>query len=156
MSSSVPDPRLRRVGPNPRPGRAGYALIEALVAFAIVATALAVGLPFFADGLRGVGESEKRLQALAIAESRLADAIGTIPAPLGISEGQSEDGFAWRVTARPVGADDPIALKAAEYVVEVAWPGVALESGIRLATIRVSPPPLPPGPRSRSALPASR
>lgn len=135
---STGSPAVFNSPPDPRPGRAGYALIEALVAFAIVAGALAVGLPFFADGLRGVGESEKRLLALAMAESRLADAIGTEPPPLGVSEGQGDDGFAWRVTTRAIGSDDTQAPKAAEYIVEVAWPGVALENGIRLATVRLN------------------
>lgn len=136
---------MRRSAPDrcPGRGRAGYALIEALVAFAIVAAALAVGLPFFADGLRGVGESDKRLHALSIAESRLADAIGTEPAPGGIAEGETEEGYAWRLTARPIGPEDPRVPAAAEYVVEVAWPGIALENGIRLATVRLAREPKP-------------
>lgn len=136
MHRSLPDRRPDR-------SRAGYALIEAVVAFAVVAVALAVGLPFFADGLRGVGESEKRLHALSIAESRLADSIGTEPAPKGVIEGETEDGFAWRVTTRPIGPEDPQVPAAAEYIVEVAWPGVELESGIRLATVRLAREPNP-------------
>lgn len=124
--------------PDPRVDRSGHALIEALVAFAIVAAALALALPLFADGLRGAGESERRLRALAIAESRLADAIGTEPAPLGVSQGEEPDGFAWRVTTRPVGPDDPRVPRAASFVVEVAWPGATLEQGIRLATVRLN------------------
>lgn len=134
MSSTRDSGALRR------PNEAGFTLIEALVAFAVLAMVLAVALPLLAGGLRGVDTADRRLTALALAESKLADATATWPTPVGITEGRDPSGQHWRLRVEPV-ADN--AQRLARYEVTVAGPGRDLVDGVRLVTYRLLLPEAP-------------
>ena len=80
--------------------RAGFTLVEVLVALAIVAIALLAALRAAAQGTANVGELRARLLAGWVAENRLAEhrARGDWLA-LGIQRGKQLEGgieFAWR------------------------------------------------------------
>lgn len=132
MSASPTDYPARR-----RRDQAGFTLIEALVAFAVLAMVLAVALPLLAGGLRGVDAADRRLAALALAESRLADAIATTPAPFGVAEGSDATDQRWRLRVDPVVPTAGSAPRLARYEVSVAAPGGSFEDGVRLVTYRL-------------------
>ncbi len=134
---------MSRTEPRPRPGRAGFTLIEALVAFAVLAMVLAVALPLLAGGLRSVDAADRRLAALAVAESRLADAIATTPTSFGVAEGTDVTELRWRLNVDPVAANAAGAARLARYEVTVAAPGDSFESGVRLVTYRLLMPEAP-------------
>ena len=88
-------------------GRAGFTLIEVLVAVAIVSIALLAALRAAGQGTSNAGELRSRLLAGWVAENRLAEhrARGAW-LPLGMERGAGRQGgveFAWReeVTAMP-------------------------------------------------------
>jgi general secretion pathway protein I len=84
-------PRLRHAGGEER----GFALLEALVAFAITALALSVLLCAALEGLEMVRSAGVYQTALALARSHLASA-GRFVVEDGVNEGQ--DGpFRWRL-----------------------------------------------------------
>lgn len=112
---------------------AGFTLIEALVALAILGVALAAVLRAYGAGFRAAERAEAQTQALLIAESKLAEAAATVR-EAGELRG-TEGAYAWRVTAAPheaEGADKPLL----RLEVRVAGP----DGGeVRLATLRLQP-----------------
>lgn len=122
--------------------RAGFTLIEALVAFAVIGGCLAVVLPLLAGGLRGTERAEASLDMLAVAESTLADAIGSAPPPLGTAEGTAPGGERWRLNVSAVASPLP-GVRLVRYEVQVAGPASALDTGLRLWTVRLVAPEQP-------------
>lgn len=120
-----------------RRDQAGFTLIEALVAFAVLAMVLAVALPLLAGGLRSVDTADRRLAALALAESRLADAMATTPTPFGVAEGSDATDLYWQLRVEPVAATAGGAPRLARYEVSVASPGGSFADGVRLVTYRL-------------------
>jgi len=127
-----------------RPERhsAGYTLIEVLVAFLILALALAVLMRIFAGGVRNVAVASDYARAVLIAESRLAEAgiDGTL-LPGDIS-GIEEDRYTWTRSVEPYVLDSGTAQAqpkvAAWYVtVSVAWPHETGRRSIDLSTVRL-------------------
>jgi type II secretory pathway pseudopilin PulG len=84
----------------------GFTLVEALVAFTILAGAIILGLRIFADGMRAVSAVETRNNAVAVVRAELAR-LSLAPA---ISEGVHRDrqaGVGWQTTVRAVDGPDP-------------------------------------------------
>jgi general secretion pathway protein I len=112
---------------------AGFTLIEALVALAILGVALAAVLRAYGAGFRSAERSEMQTQALLRAESRLAEAAATLTEP-GERRGDA-GGYAWRVAATPFpveGVEKPLL----RIEVRVAAPDGA---EARLVTLRLPP-----------------
>lgn len=113
------------------------------MAFAVLAMVLAVALPLLAGGLRNVETADMRLAALALAESKLADATATWPTPFGITEGVDATEQRWRLRVDPVAAAADTPPRLARYEVTVAAPGDDLENGVQLVTYRLLLPEVP-------------
>jgi general secretion pathway protein I len=112
---------------------AGFTLIEALVALAILGVALAAVLRAYGAGFRSAEGAEMQTHALLLAESRLAEAAATLTEP-GEIRGEA-DGYAWRVAAAPFpigGVEKPLL----RIEVRVAAPNGA---EARLVTLRLAP-----------------
>ncbi len=120
-----------------REAERGFTLIEALVAFAGLALTLAVALPLLAGGLRGVDIADRRQQALALAESRLADAIGEAVPRFGTSEGRDALGQRWRLIVEPIASSTSPAPRLARYEVLVASADGDFADGVRLVTLHL-------------------
>lgn len=130
--SASPIERIRRRG-----GQAGFTLIEALVAFAALAMVLAVALPLFAGGMRSVDTADQRMSALALAESKIADATATWPTPFGLTEGGDAAGRLWQLRVEPLATMAGSTPMLVRYEVSVASPGGGFENGVRLVTYRL-------------------
>ena len=112
---------------------AGFTLIEALVALAILGVALAAVLRAYGAGFRSAERAEVQTHALLLAESRLAEAAATLTEP-GENRGQAE-GDAWRVAATSFpleGVEKPLL----RIEVRVAGPN---GGEARLVTLRLAP-----------------
>ncbi len=131
-----------------RRGRSGgFTLIEVLVAFTIMAIALAALLQAFATGLRSGQAAGERARLVARAESRLASVGASIPLAPGLYDGSTEAGR-WEVEVRPyspAGRPESAAAGAAPagfapYAVTVV---VTAKDGTRqrLETLRLGPAP---------------
>ena len=113
----------------------GFSLLEVLVALSIMAFSLAALYHAAGGGARGVGESEARTRALALASS-LLDAHATVP-PGGTEESGEDAGLRWRLSTRP----HPTGREAAPgwplYRVEavVSWGEGAAAREVRLASL---------------------
>lgn len=112
---------------------AGFTLIEALVALAILGVALAAVLRAYGAGFRSAERAEAATHALLLAESKLAEAAATLREP---SDQRGVEGaYAWRVIAQPYpveGVERPLL----RLEVRVAGP----DGGeARLATLRLAP-----------------
>lgn len=79
----------------------GFTLIEILVALIILGLSLGVIMQIFSAGLDRARKTEARAVAVQLAESKLA-AIG-IEEPLteGVTDGQFDERFRWRVLVQP-------------------------------------------------------
>ena len=82
------------------PGHRGFTLLETLIAFAIMASGLAVLIGAFGDGLRTQRAGAARLVLVTEAQSRLAMFGTTLPLAPGTQTG-SENGIEWEIEARP-------------------------------------------------------
>ena len=122
---------------------AGFTLIEALVAFAALAMVLGVALPLLAGGMRSVETADHRLAALALAESKLADATATWPVPVGTTEGNDASGQRWQLRVDPVATSAGARPRIVRYQATAAAPGQAFADGVQLVTYRLLVPESP-------------
>jgi len=126
--------RRRRAG--------GFTLLEVLIAFAILALALAALMQTFGSGMRGVAASERHLMAALVARSLLERVGHDIPLEPG--EVSGEDGaFAWTVSMRRARradrrGNDQLVIVPYDVTVTVAWSG---SRGVTLESYRLAPIP---------------
>lgn len=113
----------------------GFSLLEVLVALSIMAFSLAALYHAAGGGVRGVGESEARTRALALAVS-LLDSRTTVPAGGGEETGEAA-GLRWRLSALPYATGREAAPGWPLYRVEaaVSWREGAGERELRLASL---------------------
>ncbi|HEY7550098.1 MAG TPA: hypothetical protein VH913_11350 [Hyphomicrobiaceae bacterium] len=121
----------------------GFAILEMLVALAIVALALGVLLAVLTDGIRRQGRAERLASAVLDAQSLLARVGADAPLRAGVTGGTLANGLRWQLRVEPYGdGADRKAWPAAAYrvLVEVMAedddPNVPL---VRLATLRLGP-----------------
>jgi general secretion pathway protein I len=121
----------------------GFAILEALVALAIVALALAVLLAVFTDGIRRQGRAERLASAVLDAQSLLARIGADVPLKAGVTGGTLPNGLHWQLRVEPYG----------DRADRKAWPATAYRvlvevmaedddpNGplVRLATLRLGP-----------------
>ena len=125
-------------------GEGGFTLLEVLVAFAIMAVAMAAILQAFSGGLDATRRSQAAGEALSTARS-LLDRVGAeLPIVPGLRSGGSASSPSWsvRIARRKSPLDD---LQESErsyalfdVVVSVTVPGAA---PVSLATVRMAPVP---------------
>ncbi len=117
----------------------GFSLLEVLVAFAILALAVATILSLFASGLRNTAVAAEYARALTLAESHLAAFQGSSNATQlesGISEGISE-GFSWqsRVSPYEEGGLDAGRTRLYRIDVQVDWGEGNRRRSVQLSTL---------------------
>jgi general secretion pathway protein I len=117
----------------------GFTLIEILIAFAILAVALAGLLRVFSGGLQATTRAERYGEAVLLARSVL-ERVGTeIAIQPGEQSGRGEDGAAWSVRMRPLEVPGERNGQASPYVpYEVAVTVVVpRQQPITLTTLRL-------------------
>jgi general secretion pathway protein I len=120
--------------------KAGFALVEVLVALAILALALTVLVSVLADGTGRAGHAEKQARALLHAQSLLAAVGAEVALQQGRTSGRFEDGSRWHLTIEAHGdAADRRAWPVGAYrvSVEVAWVHAGQERSLVLTTLRL-------------------
>ncbi len=122
--------------------QAGFTLLELLVAFAILAVAMAATLQAFSGGLDAARRTESASEALAAARS-LLDRVGTeIPIEPGRYRGGEERGTSWSIRIERRNSPlDRLAQPERFYalfdvMVTAAVPG---SEPVSLATVRLAP-----------------
>jgi general secretion pathway protein I len=115
---------------------AGLTLIEALVAFAIAAAALAALVQGVLTGLRTTQAATRSEAALAHAQSRLA-ALDGAPLTARDQGGEDGNGFTWHMRVAPAAAGEGITLYA--VTVSVGWTDAGVWREVRLETRRLGP-----------------
>ncbi len=123
--------------------RAGFTLLEVLIAFAVLSMTLIAAYQLLGTGLRGSERAERVTLALLAAESKLAEIGGSAPLRAGRSGGALEGGYRWRAEVRrhrepaaTPGSALPVA--AYEVSVTVSW-GTA--GAVTLDTLRLAATP---------------
>ena len=91
--------------PDRQTRRAGFTLIEALVAFAVVLAFTAAIAPFLFQARRIVGGSGERVAAYALLRSLLDSPIDRTLRLPSAREGQTDVGLRWRVVMEPLALD---------------------------------------------------
>jgi len=114
---------MSRFHPDPR--QAGFTLIEVMVAFVILATALGALLPQISLALGSAGRLERREHAALLAEAQL-DALGSaIPLRPGTVEGRAGTDYWWRVEVccepPAAGTTPPMPLHLYQVALTVGW-----------------------------------
>jgi general secretion pathway protein I len=117
---------------------AGFTLLEALIAFAILALALTALLQGTLGGLRTTQAAGRTEEALARARSRLA-ALEAAPIRAGDQRGQDGGGFAWRT--RIVPAESAAGRTLYAISVGIAWLDGDTPREVRLETQRLGTAP---------------
>jgi general secretion pathway protein I len=117
-------------------GEAGFTLLEALIAFAILAIALAGLLQGALAGLRATQAAGRMEEALAHARSRLA-ALEAMPIVPGDQRGDDGGGFAWRMRIVPEARAGGLTLYA--VTVAIGWRDGGTPREVRLETQRLGP-----------------
>ena len=120
----------------------GYTLIEVLVAFIILAMALAVLLRIFSSGLHNVSVSSDYSLAILVAEAQLSSAGVTDTLVPGETHGEVRDKFRWTRIVRiyvPLEgyAADSMPLPAYHVTVIVEWPHADGMRQVDVSSIRL-------------------
>ena len=109
---------------------AGFTLIEALVALAVVTMTLAAFYKGLAQGWRGLRVERLETQALEIAKAELSSAGVTTPLDEGSQSGVASDGMAWtREVSRyaPPGLEGEKQRGTQAYGVQAYWVTVRVQ-----------------------------
>src|SRR5687768_8029591 len=122
--------------------KAGFTLVETLVAFAITALALAGLIPLIAASLtRTESAATMRLAAL-YAESKLAQLGTEIALRPGELAGQLDERFRWsaRVSVMPELLREPsLGVRVYDIAVSVMWGDPSSPRSVTLQTLRIGP-----------------
>ena len=118
--------------------QSGFTLLEVLVAFSITAMALGVVFQIFGKGSTALVLGDEYAEAVAIAESRLAEwSVG----PEGqVARSGSDGRYGWQVDvsdygdAGAAGAKTPLELK--QLAVEVRWESRGQTRVVKLQTLK--------------------
>jgi general secretion pathway protein I len=123
-----------------RGDRAGFTLVEIIVALAILALCLSVLLNTISDALWRTGEAEAQAEAASLARSLLAQAGGAVPLRDGETAGQLDNGFRWRLQVVGYGGADQLpSVRAYTVTAEVFWDDARRERSVALTTLRLGP-----------------
>lgn len=124
-------------------GRRGFTLLEALIAFTILAVALAALLRAFGAGIGGLTRAEAYGTAALHARSKLEEVGSVLPIEPGSREGGFDDGYRWRVDISAYGDGEPeTRTQAVLYAVDVSV-GQDETPLVTLRTVRLAGPPEP-------------
>lgn len=129
----------RTLGP-----RAGFSLIEVLVALAILGIALGAMMPRLSFGGLASERAERTEEAVMLAERLLAEVGRTLAMPSGAPlDGTSPDGFSWRIETCCVralrDATGRNTAGIADVRVEVSWLSMRGSRNISMVTRRMVP-----------------
>lgn len=110
---------------------AGFSLVEALVALAVIAITVSAFLATLGQDARLEGAASRRALAVMVARSALDRAMGGDTTPAG-----RDQGLVWQVARQPHGLTDPLdRVKLEDVVVTVSSEGAA--PIVSLKSIRV-------------------
>ncbi|WP_439542610.1 PulJ/GspJ family protein [Hyphomicrobium sp.] len=124
--------------PACRMGDAGFALVELLVALAILTLSLGIMFEVMSSVTRTLGRAEELVEAVAVAQS-LLDKVGReIPLKLGEVTGKAENELTWRMKIESFGDEaDRKAWSIAAYAVSAEVH--SRKQLIALRTLRLGP-----------------
>lgn len=115
----------------PAPDEAGFSLVEALVALAVIAATVSAFLATLGQDAQLEGAASRRSQAVMVARSALDRAMGGDNTPAG-----RDQGLGWQVARQPHGLSDSLdRVKLEDVVVTVSSDGVT--PIVTLKSIRV-------------------
>jgi general secretion pathway protein I len=118
--------------------RAGFTLVEIIVALAILALSLSSILPAISDALWRTSEAEAQAEAASLARSLLAQAGTAVPLNDGAAAGQFVNGFRWRLEVMPyAGAEQAGPVRAYRVVAEVSWDDARHGRSLALTALRL-------------------
>jgi type II secretory pathway pseudopilin PulG len=114
----------------------GFALVETLIATAIVAAALGVTWQVVETGARQTRGLENRRLAILVAQSQLAAVGAAQNNSFGDTRGVT-DGIAWRITVRPY-TQGPVSMAKLETITVVTGIDKERRDLFSLSTVRVA------------------
>lgn len=131
---------MTNAGKRVKQSNRGFTLLEVLVAFAILSLSLLVIFRIYSTGFRGIGTADWKLQAIALAKSKLASVGIDEQLSVGTATGVSDDGFAWELTISAFAASPADkGQNLAAYFVQVSVSNSQNPKGaVRLSTLRLS------------------
>jgi general secretion pathway protein I len=121
----------------------GFTLIEVVVALAILGITLTVIIELFAGGLRLARTSKEYTKAVSYAHTKMEDIVSQQNIEEGVSEGEFDDIYHWRVAMNKVNLlpiDKPWEVKPPvelfQVRVEVLWKSGSKERSTRIESFR--------------------
>jgi general secretion pathway protein I len=122
----------------------GFALLEVLVAFTILATVMGVLFQIFSSGLNRARLAEEYSRAALIAESTMAR-LGTEEALLpGTNSGRVDDTYRWQMTVAPYDEEEPdaqtpaaLGLRPYRITVQIMWGEGTRQRVVPFTTVRL-------------------
>jgi general secretion pathway protein I len=123
---------------------AGFTLIEVIGAIALLGIAFAVLLQAMGASLRLASNAAERTQAVLRAQSLLDSAYVMQPPRAGVTRGQFDERYRWRLDVRPwqpatasvADAGTIPQLHVYRLQLEVSWGAAAHEQHVQFATLR--------------------
>lgn len=131
---------------NPEPGaraqerrrRAGFTLLEVVVALAILGVAFALAMQLLATGVRSAKASEDYTQAVLLARQKMAEIAVTSNLEGSADGGEFGGGFRWQSEIRPLPQEEDLPARLYKVRVHVTWPSRRGEKSLDLYTLRMA------------------
>src|SRR5437667_7925367 len=121
---------------------AGFTLVEAVVALAILAIACGFAFRALSGGFDRLDRDQKSADALLLAQSTLARVGHDIGLADRVVDGRTKDGFAWRIETAPYGDTQdvpPGRLIGHEVEVTISWSERHQRRQARLTSLVLAP-----------------
>ncbi len=116
----------------------GFSLLEVLVAFSVLSISLAAISEVFSTGIRGAVTSGHYQIANSLAASKLAELRGQPSLPLGIEEGEFDNGYNWRIVVNKANwADQTLPFMAYDITLVVSWRERGIVKSISVKTAQL-------------------
>ena len=116
----------------------GFALLEVMIALAILGIGFALAMELLATGVRSVKTSEDYTQAVLLAHQKMAEIAGTTSLKGLAEQGESSAGLRWASELQALPQDEALPAQLYQVRVRVTWPGRRGEKSLDLYSLRMA------------------
>lgn len=119
-------------------GKAGFTLLEVIIALAILGIGFALAMELLATGVRSAKASEEYTQAVLLAQHKMAEVSVARDLTRAADRGELGGGFRWASEIRALEQAEELPGRLYSVSVRISWPSRRGEKSVNLQTLRMA------------------